>query len=30
VKARFGVVLEPEVRLLGEFLAEEVGELRVG
>jgi UDP-N-acetylmuramate dehydrogenase len=28
VKERFGIVLEPEVRLLGEFLAEDVGDLR--
>ncbi len=28
VKERFGIVLEPEVRLLGEFLAEDVRDLR--
>jgi UDP-N-acetylmuramate dehydrogenase len=28
VKERFGIVLEPEVRLLGEFLAEDLGDLR--
>ncbi len=30
VKDGFGIVLETEVRLLGEFLADEVGDLRVG
>ncbi len=29
VKERFGIVLETEVKLLGEFLAEEVGDLEV-
>jgi UDP-N-acetylmuramate dehydrogenase len=28
VKAAFGIALEPEVRLLGEFLAEEVEDLK--
>jgi UDP-N-acetylmuramate dehydrogenase len=30
VKERFGIVLETEVKLLGEFLADEIGDLRVG
>ncbi len=30
VKERFGIVLETEVRLVGEFLAEDLGELRAG
>jgi UDP-N-acetylmuramate dehydrogenase len=30
VRERFGIELETEVRLLGEFLAEELGDLRVG
>ncbi len=30
VKERFGIALETEVRLLGEFLAEDVGDLKVG